>query len=77
MKLRRYQPIWIALKKDGYVKLTAPAQLHRKIRIMVIKEKYTDVAWKYQQAEAEISMELEFLSQPSGILEIYLRTTSI
>lgn len=75
--MRRYQPIWITLKKDGYAKLTAPHQLHRKIKTMVIKEKYTDLAWKLEMSEAEIRMELEFISQPCGILEIFLRTTSI
>jgi len=75
--MRRYEPIWIELKTHGYVKITAPRQLHKKIKAMIIKEKYTDYAWKLEMADADITKILIFSSQPSGIFEIWLRTTSI
>lgn len=44
--MRKYQPIWEALKKDLTVSLAAPLASHRRIRIAVRKEKNKDLGWK-------------------------------
>ena len=46
--MRLYEPIWQELKQKGTAKLTANRVLHRRIIKAVIKEKWLDIAYKYQ-----------------------------
>lgn len=45
--MRKYQPIWNALKLKRTVSLAAPPADHRRIVLAVRKEKTKDTAWKY------------------------------
>jgi hypothetical protein len=49
--MRKYEPIWLALKARHSVSLAAPPDMHRRIILAVRKEKTKDVGWKYQCLE--------------------------
>lgn len=49
--MRKYQSIWIQLKKEMTASLIAPIDSHKTIIKMVIKEKYKDVGWKLLLSE--------------------------
>jgi len=44
--MRHYQPIWEKIKKDNSCSITAPRQLHKRIKKAVIKEKDKDLGFK-------------------------------
>jgi hypothetical protein len=46
--MREYQPIWIALKRDKAVSITANRLLHPRIIKAVTKEKWMDMGFKIQ-----------------------------
>jgi len=46
--MRKYQSIWIRIKRDGICTLAAPPSLHRRIRKAVCKEKYKDTGFKIE-----------------------------
>lgn len=49
--MRKYQPIWLAIKKDHTARLAAPVTKHRQIILAVRKEKTGDIAWKLENLE--------------------------
>jgi len=49
--MRKYEPIWVALKASGTCTITAPKHLHRRVIKAVIKEKDMDTLYKFQHAE--------------------------
>jgi hypothetical protein len=51
--MRKYEPIWIALKDSSTkeVSLAATPIAHRRIVLAVRKEKTKDIGWKYQCLE--------------------------
>jgi hypothetical protein len=49
--MRKYQPIWQALKDHNTCTVSAPKHLHRRIIKAVIKEKDMDTLYKFQHAE--------------------------
>lgn len=46
--MRAYEPIWIKLKKDKKVSLTAPPKSHKRIIKAVLKEKYNDITFRFE-----------------------------
>lgn len=44
--MRKYQPIWDAIKKDTTASLVADTKLHARIINAVRKEKARDLGWK-------------------------------
>lgn len=50
--MRKHQPIWEQIKKEGKVAIAADTRLHPRITKAVIKEKNRDVAWNLMQTEA-------------------------
>ena len=50
--MRKYEPIWLALKRQREVSIAAPQAMHRRIVLAVRKEKTKDVGWKYQCLES-------------------------
>lgn len=56
---RQYEPIWIALKKDKYCRVSAHRGVHRRIIKAVKKEKNLDLGYKYQMHEQSLRAELE------------------
>ena len=44
--MRKYQPIWNAIKKDNTASLVADTKLHARIINAVRKEKARDLGWK-------------------------------
>lgn len=56
--MRKYQPIWIQLKKSGSCKLSAHPALHARIRKAVTKEKWMDMAYKIERDIAGSQAEL-------------------
>jgi len=49
--MRKYQPIWLALKKDLSVSISAPTHTHGRILQGVRKEKTKDLGWLYKESE--------------------------
>jgi hypothetical protein len=46
--MRHYEPVWIKLKKEKTVSITANYSLHKRIIKAVIKEKWMDLGYKLQ-----------------------------
>lgn len=44
--MRKYQPAWEKLKKDGKLTIVAPVIVHPRIIKAIIKEKWNDAAFK-------------------------------
>ena len=49
--MRKYQPIWEALKQHGTASLIADTKMHRRIIQAVRKEKTKDRGWKLLELE--------------------------
>lgn len=49
--MRKYQPIWEAIKKDNTVSLVAPVEKQERIIRAVRKEKVNDNVWKLLNSE--------------------------
>ena len=49
--MRKHQPIWEQLKLTSTVSIAAEEKLHARIVKAVIKEKSSDLAWKYLQLD--------------------------
>jgi len=49
--MRKYQPIWEAIKQGKPVSIAAPIGSHTRIIKAVRKEKVKDLAWKFQNSE--------------------------
>ena len=49
--MRKYQPVWEAIKKDKVASLAAPVSSHRRIIQAVRKEKSKDFGYKLLTAE--------------------------
>ena len=58
--MRKYEPIWIELKKNKVAAIKATPQLHSRIRKAVIKEKDKDVGFKLTEADKGLSHRLGF-----------------
>jgi hypothetical protein len=46
--MRYYEPIWLRLKKNKVVQVTAPRPLHPRIIKAVVKEKWLDLGFKLE-----------------------------
>jgi len=49
--MRKYQPIWDAIKENKSISIKAPSANHRRIILAVRKEKTNDLGWKTLQLE--------------------------
>jgi hypothetical protein len=46
--MRQYEPVWIKLKKEKQVSITAHRSMHKRIIKAVTKEKWMDTAYKLE-----------------------------
>jgi hypothetical protein len=46
--MRKYQSIWVQIKKTGTCTLVAHPKLHKRIKKAVTKEKWKDISYKIQ-----------------------------
>ena len=74
--MRKYQPIWEALKQNKQVRLAAPNQLHPRIIKAVTKEKERDLGFKLLTSE-EGRKFLLFHTSEHGILSFRLKNSTI
>ena len=65
--MRKYQPIWLALKTKGKARIAAHKYLHRRIKKAVIKEKDMDVGYKMELAECSKRAEIRVWFEESVI----------
>lgn len=49
--MRKYEAVWVQLKKDSRVSIIAPFYLHKRIVKAVCKEKYKDMGYKLELIE--------------------------
>lgn len=49
--MRKYQPIWDKVKKEGKARISTPSHNHKRLINAVRKEKAEDTAWKLVQLE--------------------------
>lgn len=69
----RYSIIWIKLKAERKVKLSAPALAHRRLRKAIIKRKDLDLGFKFEMSEQNRRPHLSFKSEGS-VLTVELLT---
>ena len=69
----RYAIIWHKLKQDKTVRLSAPAEAHRRLRKAIIKRKDIDLGFKLEMSEKNLRPYLSFKSE-SNILTVSLHT---
>ena len=67
----RYEIIWNTLKEKKHIRVSAPAEHHRRLKLAVIKRKNKDVGFKYILREANQLSKLHFKSE-GNILHIAL-----
>jgi hypothetical protein len=67
MSVRKYEPIWNALKKDGVVSVSVPRPLHPRLIKAVIKEKYNDLGYKLLLGEKAKKAKISYISKGSVI----------
>ncbi len=65
--MRKYQPIWEAIKENDEVSLTAPLKSHARIITAVRKEKTLDLAWKLILSEQRIRYKLKEIVEGTKI----------
>lgn len=51
--MRKYQPIWLELKKHSKVVVVHPAHLHARLIKAVLKERTMDTGFRLELAEAD------------------------
>lgn len=73
--MRRYQPLWNAIRTDNKVSIAAPADTHRKIILGVRKEKTKDIGWKLQCLEERKRYKLIDKSE-GNMVEFHLEETN-
>ena len=73
MQASRYQIIWNTLKKDKTIRLSAPAEAHRRLKKAIIKRKDIDIGYKLMASESNLRPYLEF-SSSGNILTVTLHT---
>jgi hypothetical protein len=57
--MRKYQPVWEAIKQNGNACLVAQPEMQERIIKAVRKEKTMDVGWKLLNSEAGIRYKLK------------------
>ena len=62
--MRKYESIWIALKRDKEVSIVAHESLHSRIIRGVIREKYKDIVWKFRCSHAGTKSKLQYDCYP-------------
>ena len=67
----RYEIIWNTLKEKKHIRVSVPAEHHRRLKLAVIKRKNKDVGFKYILREANQRSQLHFKSE-GNILHIAL-----
>ena len=74
--LRQYEPIWIELKKSGYVRLAVPKPLHARTVKAVLKERTSDLEFRFLIREQNLRV---FVQQRSNenLLELWLEKRKI
>jgi hypothetical protein len=73
----RYSIIWHKLKQDKIVKLSAPAEVHPRLRKAVIKRKDIDLGYKLMAQEQHLRPYLKFKSEGSLLtITLHLPTHS-
>lgn len=65
--MRKYEPIWIDLKKKKFVRIAAHPALHRRIIKAVIKEKDMDIGFKFELSEVRQKAKLGYRKVHSEI----------
>lgn len=58
--MRKYEAIWIALKRDKEASIVAELSLHRRIVAGVIREKFKDLGWKFQDFQRGAKSKLHY-----------------
>lgn len=56
--MRKYQPIWEAIKSTGQAALSAPPEIHNRIRNAVREEKKKDLQWREDIKKRNLAMQL-------------------
>lgn len=57
--MRKYQPIWEAIKENNTASLVAPCRNHNRIITAVRKEKTLDTPWKLLLSEQKVRYKLK------------------
>jgi len=69
MSVRKYEPIWMELKKKHQVRIQIPRPLHKRLIKAVIKEKYNDVVFKFELGERGKAAKLSYIQQ--GVVIVF------
>ena len=67
----RYEIIWNTLKEKKHIRISVPAEHHRRLKQAVIKRKNKDIGFKYLLKESNQRSQLHFKSE-GNILHIAL-----
>jgi hypothetical protein len=70
--LRQYEKIWITLKRDRSIRIAAPRPLHKRIIKATMKERYMDLGFKLELAEANRWCRIQYRSEVN-IIHIWLK----
>lgn len=74
--MRKYEAIWIALKRDKHASIVAELNLHRRIVAGVIREKFSDLGWKFQSFQGGTKSKLYYeCCTKTGIIKFRLEVT--
>lgn len=60
--MRKYQHIWTQLKRDEYLEITAPSDLHNTVMRALRKESLKDTVFRFKCVEASRSYSIRFNS---------------
>ena len=71
----RYACIWDILKKDKFVRISAPAERHKRLRQAVMKRKAGDLGHRYLMKEQNLRAHLSFVSE-GNVLTIKLHLSA-
>ena len=75
--MRKYQPLWNALKASKLVAIEAEIELHARILNAVSKEKCKDLGWKVLCSESGLYYKIAYQIEGSKITFTLVATSSI
>jgi len=75
MAVRKYYPIWQQLKTDNKVSIRVPRIYHRRLIKAVVKEKYSDIEYKFLLGERGKKAKLSYHVQ--GVVITFHLTQSL
>ena len=67
----RYETIWDTLKEKKVIRISVPAEHHRRLKLAIIKRKNKDLGFKYLLKESNQRSQLHFKSD-GNILHVAL-----